>query len=553
MADISLPRRGSGSAGPQRGVQIPDTDQIQPVQGARDPGLAIRPGAFDPGGKGLEEFGAGLAKLGEGTQRAFDRQQKLFDANATAEAALAFDRLGMEEFRRIQTEDDPTRVEFIKDYEKWLVGERDPNTGMMILGGKAQSALDNLPKGVSEEAKNSLRTKLQASGSGMVDAAGQIALEAGQQKAVDLIDAQTNQLAAQAARDPDSYEAILLDGDEKLKSYAGALGPDRERDQEVKRRTAILEATVNARVNMGDFAGARRLVGDTRNDDVLAPDLRRTLTNSINAEDDRRAQRRVAEADRAERLADKRLKESQEAVEKDGWDMWRQGKLDQDWLTANRTNLSANQVEAFSRVLIGGDKINDRDAFADLQKSLHSDPQEAERMAYLYHKDGLINDGTLASTVEKARTFSRQEGPKSQYERSRDFIRGSLDPGPLVNDPIARERMEEALQLYDGYAGEKVRPDEELDAKARNIVERFRLFDLTRARFSLPVPYGASVAREAVDLSAVEAAEDRLASEFSANRIGRAEFNNESRYLKRWRDVLERERASKQQREPGQK
>src|SRR3990167_8728393 len=471
MADISLPRRGSGSAGPQRGVQIPDTDQIQPVQGARDPGLAIRPGAFDPGGKGLEEFGAGLAKLGEGTQRAFDRQQKLFDANATAEAALAFDRLGMEEFRRIQTEDDPTRVEFIKDYEKWLVGERDPNTGMMILGGKAQSALDNLPKGVSEEAKNSLRTKLQASGSGMVDAAGQ----------------------------------IPLDGDEKLKSYAGALGPDRERDQEVKRRTAILEATVNARVNMGDFAGARRLVGDTRNDDVLAPDLRRTLTNSINAEDDRRAQRRVAEADRAERLADKRLKESQEAVEKDGWDMWRQGKLDQDRLTANRTNLSANQVEAFSRVLIGGDKINDRDAFADLQKSLHSDPQEAERMAYLYHKDGLINDGTLASTVEKARTFSRQEGPKSQYERSRDFIRGSLDPGPLVNDPIARERMEEALQLYDGYAGEKVRPDEELDAKARNIVERFRLFDLTRARFSLPVPYGASVAREAVDLSAVEA------------------------------------------------
>lgn len=81
MSDIYLPQAGTGSAVPQRGLAIPDRDQVPTVAPARDPGLTVPAGAFDSGGKGLEALGEGIAHLGHGLAI---RAAKLDEAEATS-------------------------------------------------------------------------------------------------------------------------------------------------------------------------------------------------------------------------------------------------------------------------------------------------------------------------------------------------------------------------------------------------------------------------------------------------------------------------------------
>jgi len=535
MADIELPQRVGGSAGRRSRLNAPTATDVPRARIPSDPGLRV-PQSFGSGeglvkaGEGLMNFGADVARVSIAADRA---RRKAAVSAATVKATGELKSFVLD-------------LEHDTDYPTF--GDR--------FKERAEAAFKTHGEGLDEDGRRLFRSNFE-----------QLSME----QALAVRKLGNKRVVDQATADLD----WSLDG---YADIAAKAGTDEERGKALDQASAAIDNLVESGIVSAEEGGKRKrgflgkldevdartlMLADPEKaveslaDPSLFPNLdenrRISLIDAAARRHDTQVRQRTAAAEKAERQAEKRLKDAQEEREKAGWDLWRQNQLTQEWLAENKSGLSGNQVEAFARVLRGEEKDNDRDAFSDLQKSLHSDPQEAERMAYRYHKDGLINDGTLSSTVEKARTFSRQEGPKSQYERSRDFIRSSLDPGPLVDDPISRGRAAEALALYDSFADEQQRSDDDLDSKSRDIVERFRFVDLTRARFSLPVPYGASTTREAVDMPAIEAAEDRLAESLSANRIGRAEFNNESRYLKRWRETLEREKAAQQNREPGRK
>lgn len=247
MGDIELPHRIDSSGGRAPRIPVVNAGDVPIVRPTSDPGLAVPKGAFADG-EGLVAASKGIAAVGEDVYRAGLRQQKLQDANATTEASLAYDKTSMTEWNRRQVEDDPSRPGFMKDYGDWL-------------GKQAEQHLSSLPDGVSDEARQKLKFTLATKQQGLEDAAGRLSLIAGQKKALDLIDQQTSQFAAQAVRDPDHADTILEVGDEDLKTYDGALTPDQERDKKQGRRQAVVQAKITGLVQQGRFKEALDLLG----------------------------------------------------------------------------------------------------------------------------------------------------------------------------------------------------------------------------------------------------------------------------------------------------
>jgi len=297
---LVLPRASAasvGTGGRRRGVRLPDAGDVPQVRVAGDPGL--RDPDFARFAGGLGDIGAGLSDLGEGLrrreeaqQREIEKQQKRHDATKTTEALLSFEREAMDEFRRRQTEDDPARPSFLRDFE----GDLDQRLEKGVAG----------LEGVSEEATERLRLRLQSSLQGIVDSAGRLSLQAGQERASDAIGAVVNQLSAQAARDPDFLSAILGEAGDRLGEFKGSLTADQERDQLLKARQQIILGAIAGFVRAERFQDAELLLASGEFDE----DLSRAQRASAEAMIESGERQAVTDAEKAEADAEKALKEA---------------------------------------------------------------------------------------------------------------------------------------------------------------------------------------------------------------------------------------------------
>lgn len=252
MADITLPARIDGGDGRPGRAPIINAGDVSQVRPASDPGVDVPRGAF-AGGDGMAALGKGLSDIADPIALAALRQQRLIDANATTEARLGYDKSTMEEWNRRQTEDDPSRPDFMKDYSGWLDKQAD-------------QTLTGLSSDVSDQARQRLKLTLVEKQRVLADAAGRISLVAGQQKAQDLITNQTGQWAAQASRDPQLLDAVLSNADDGLKSYDGALTPNQERDARTKARQSIVSSALTGLVQQGRFKEASDLIASKKYD-----------------------------------------------------------------------------------------------------------------------------------------------------------------------------------------------------------------------------------------------------------------------------------------------
>ena len=251
---IELPSRGPGSTRRTRGIALPGVENIgqvrsQSVAASRVP---------VPRGIGGDDLAAGINAFAEGIRRAEERQQKQFDAVQTTEAQLAFEREAMEEFRRLQVEDDPSRPDFIKSYDEWLTKKRDER-------------LTALPKGVSEFAREGLRLKLASAGQGMVDSAGRLSLQAGQKRSLDAIQGIVNKAAAQASRDPDFLDNILQVTGDDLGAFRDTMSPDAERDAFARMRATVIRSAVSGMVTADRYKDAEALIKSGKFDADMDP------------------------------------------------------------------------------------------------------------------------------------------------------------------------------------------------------------------------------------------------------------------------------------------
>lgn len=290
---IELPRASAastGSGGRRRAVRLPNAGDVPQVRSPSDPGVRFQ----TPDNSGVVALASGLADLGTGIQRAQARQQKERDATVTTGALLSFEASAMEEFRRRQVEDDPARPAFLSDFE----GE---------LNKRLESGVAGL-EGVSEGAAERLRLRMQSSLQGIVDSAGRLSLEAGQQRAGDAIDALVNQLSAQASRDPDFLSAILGQTDDRLGEFKGSLTADQERDRLQKARQEIILGAVEGFAKAGRIQDAELLLASGKFDKDLTREQRARAEAMIESAD----RQAVKDAEKADEAIEKDLKEARE-------------------------------------------------------------------------------------------------------------------------------------------------------------------------------------------------------------------------------------------------
>jgi len=287
MGEIRLPSRSVAAPRSRRRSAAPlDAGDIPQTPIARDPGLQIPQGAFGGGiGEAMESFGGELSNFAQAVERAGARQQNQFDATRTKEAELAFDSQGMQELQRRQLEDDPARPGFMTDYESWL-----GQTAATLHGG--------LDERVSQPARERLHLRLQGQTNAFARQAGFMSLKAGQDRALAAIGAETDQLAAQARRDPSLLDIFLAQGNDSLNSFADAMTPQAETQARTQRRASVILAGIGGLVKQDRYDEAQSQLASGKYD----ADLDATALARANAEI--QSGRRIATAEVQQRAGD---------------------------------------------------------------------------------------------------------------------------------------------------------------------------------------------------------------------------------------------------------
>lgn len=243
-----------------------------------------------------------------------------------------------------------------------------------------------------------------------------------------------------------------------------------------KRERAILskmdQAIATRDLSENPIEASRRLSLDPAYAPNLDPLTRERLV-------DAGYRRADAERSRAEREQDKERRKQSDDTMVQAFDLEAKGQLTRGFVDKARAIVSPSEYHGLLKALEGGAQKDDPAAYARLQKLSYDDPKEAERLAFQYHKAGHIKNETLAGVLSRARGVDRQEGPRTEYERSRRFVTDSLEPSPQVQDPAPRARQALAIREYDDFASSGKHTDQELRDKSNEIVKRLALVNMT--------------------------------------------------------------------------
>lgn len=253
---------------------------------------------------------------------------------------------------------------------------------------------------------------------------------------------------------------------------------------------------------------------------------------------------RVRRIEKNEREAEKHLKAESEEVEKNGYELESNGKLTREWLNENRDRLDTNAYKYFSNALEPGrENIKDNvDTLSALTTNMYSG-QDITTDLVRAHKGGLIKNETFRSMMEKNSSMQNQDGPKSEFDRSRSYITKALQPGPFDKDfTNSSARMADALDMFDRFVSEKKRTDEEIETYGKSVVQRFKSTLLAENRLSLPRPYNAgTITNQAIKLEDLDKADADILAAIDAGTMTEKEAAREAKVTSQWRTVLESE------------
>ena len=186
---------------------------------------------------------------------------------------------------------------------------------------------------------------------------------------------------------------------------------------------------------------------------------------------------------------------------------------------------------------------NDRGAVAQLMLLQSQGKwEEAEKFVHQAYKSRLLNDETFRSEVGRIRTSGRQEGPKSEYERTRDLITQSLAPSPMIADPIPRLRYGEAIDSYNRWIKDNPKAtDADIEKRGREIIDQFAIVDMKDAALALPHPRSGAIPRggdRATMAGAISRATAEARKRLANGTYTQAEFNSEMVIINRWTKVV---------------
>lgn len=290
---------------------------------------------------------------------------------------------------------------------------------------------------------------------------------------------------------------------------------------------------------------ALREIQSGRWDRYLDADRRGALLNHAQSRIDHlTTQGRIAQ-ERAERMADRALREQERQVGNDGFTRHAEGMLTYEWLQENRNRMNATDYRALLRATRGGTDFDQPEAVVTLTEQIdRMPPDQFQQQAARYVNDGMLRPETYRSMVERNRAARRDDEPASAYRAGRDFIREGLDPGALGSGPqelALRQGRARALAEWDEWAQRNpsaTRDDAMRQAEA--IQRRYQALNLSGLRIALPLPYGYSGDRQAIDASAVSSARERIAADMESGALSRTQGAREWEYLDSWEAALAR-------------
>jgi hypothetical protein len=190
----------------------------------------------------------------------------------------------------------------------------------------------------------------------------------------------------------------------------------------------------------------------------------------------------------------------------------------------------------------GGVKRDDPGTVIAIEEAMMRNPDEAARLALKSAKAGQIKASTLSGTISRARTIERQEGPKSEYERGRNYVTNMLAPGPLVTDAAAKARFGLAMREYEDFANQGNRSDDELRKKVDDVVRNHSMVNMEAiARKSSLGGRAASKPDQVIEQ--IDRAGRELMEKRKTGKITPREFNRELAKLKAAKDAAEKARA----------
>lgn len=347
--------------------------------------------------------------------------------------------------------------------------------------------------------------------------------------------------------DPSQFEVVLAEQLAVVDS--SALPPKARADMRQKVISSIAGASVWSQIRSNPSAFLEQIgyaadnkqgvIGKTGNKafDILPFETRNKMVadaiseiNKINTEAERATERQRKEK------ADEFMKEAiARANPQSG-----SPRLDRNFVEQARPFVTPAQYESLIKMMKGdGEGGTDPEAFAALQRLVYSDPEAAVQQAFVYHRNGAINNGTLSSVLSRAHELGRQGGPKSEYERTRQRITGNLDPGPFVQDPAGRTRMAEALYEFDAWMEGGKRSETEVAEKGREIIAKYSLWDKTKVMPPKVDTKKPTSPREKA-LAPIGQEWDKVKKDYAAKRISKQEYDRRALELKaRWKQIEE--------------
>lgn len=294
---------------------------------------------------------------------------------------------------------------------------------------------------------------------------------------------------------------------------------------------------------------ALREIQSGRWDSYLDADRRAALLNHAQSRIDHlTTQGRIAQ-ERAERLADRALREQERQVGNDGFTRHAEGMLTYEWLQENRNRMTATDYRALLRATRGGTDFDQPEAVVTLTEQIdRMPPEQFQQQAARYVNDGMLRPETYRSMVERNRTARRDDEPASAYRAGREFIREGLDPGALGSGPqelALRQGRARALAEWDDWVqrNPNVGRDDAM-RQAEAIQRRYQALNLSNLRIALPLPYGYGGDRQAIDVGTITAARERIAAEMENGALSRTQGAREWEYLDSWEAALARSGAA---------
>lgn len=309
-----------------------------------------------------------------------------------------------------------------------------------------------------------------------------------------------------------------------------------------------IDAVTAEQVIQADPAKAEKLLGDPRFLPNLDPLKREKLIERSAAINDRVERRKIAEEDRQERLARKKIEEQSDRIEKALIERWDPNPL-KSTLTVDMVDLAKpfikepTRYQALRGMALGTD-YEAKDipgAVAQLEPLLHTPRGVAAVDGAKARRE--ISDTTYVRMRERAVAWGEANGPKTPYVSGREFLSKALDPGQMGDNKFVQQALsmaqQRALADYDAYVDANKGIDRPTAlAQADKLVKQYQNIAFGEIRIAMPRPEGYVGDKSAVKPEDLLSSRKLVKSQLDSGQISNAEAARKLDAIEQWEGLL---------------